>query len=191
MTRKFLGLIVLACAVPALQGCVPLAVTGAGAAAVMANDRRTTGTYIEDEGIEWKVIGKLRDRFPKANVNAVSFNRRALLTGQAPDEEAKKQIEEAVRSIENVKEVVNELQVAGASSLASRGNDALITSNVKARMVNNGKFSVGHVKVVTEASVVYLMGLVSVQEGDAAVEITRTTSGVNRVVKVFEYVGNK
>jgi osmotically-inducible protein OsmY len=191
MTRKFLGLIVLACSVPALQGCFPLAVTGVGAAAVMVSDRRTTGTYIEDEAIEWKVIGKVRDRFRNAHVNAVSFNRRVLLTGEAPDEEAKKQIEEAVRSIDNVKDVVNELQVAGASSLASRGNDALVTSNVKARMVNNGKFSPVHVKVVTEAGAVFLMGLVSVQEGDAAVEIARTTSGVSRVVKVFEYVGNK
>ena len=191
MTRKFLGLIVLACAVPALQGCFPLAVTGVGAAAVMVSDRRTTGTYIEDESIEWKVIGKVRDRFRNAHVNAVSFNRRVLLTGEAPDEEAKKQIEEAVRSIDNVKDVVNELQVAGASSLASRGNDALITSNVKARMVNNGKFSPVHVKVVTEAGAVFLMGLVTVQEGDAAVEIARNASGVSRVVKVFEYVGNK
>jgi osmotically-inducible protein OsmY len=191
MTRKFLGLVVVACAVPALQGCFPLAVTGVGAAAVMASDRRTTGTYIEDEGIEWKAIGKTRDRFRSAHINAVSFNRRVLLTGEAPDEEAKKQIEEAVRSIDNVKDVVNELQVAGASSLASRGNDALVTSNVKARMVNNGKFSPVHVKVVTEAGAVYLMGLVTVQEGDAAVEIARNTSGANRVVKIFEYVGNK
>ena len=191
MTRKILGLIVLAFAVPVLQGCFPLAVTGVGAAAVMASDRRTTGTYIEDEAIEWKVIGKVRERFAAAHVNATSFNRRVLLTGEAPVEEAKQQIGEAVRTIDNVREVTNELQVAGASSLASRGNDALISSNVKARMVNNGKFSPLHVKVVTEAGVVYLMGLVSPQEGDAAVEIARTTSGVSRVVKVFEYVGNK
>ena len=191
MTRKLLGIIVLAGAVPALQGCFPLAVTGVGAAAVMVTDRRTTGTYIEDEGIEWKVIGKVRERFSSAHITATSFNRRVLLTGEAPNEEAKQRIEEAVRTIENVRDVTNELQVAGASSIASRGNDVLISSNVKARMVNNGKFSPLHVKVVTEAGVVYLMGLVSPQEGDTAVEIARTTSGVSRVVKVFEYVGNK
>ncbi|MGZ5660129.1 MAG: BON domain-containing protein [Usitatibacter sp.] len=157
----------------------------------MVGDRHTAGTYIEDEEIEWKVVGRLREGFNGAHVNATSYNRRVLLTGEAPDEDAKKRIEEAVRGIQNVKEVTNELQVAGASSLASRGNDALVTSNVKARMVNNGKFSPQHVKVVTEAGVVYLMGIVSQQEGDAAVEIARTTSGVNRVVKVFEYVGNK
>jgi osmotically-inducible protein OsmY len=191
MTRKLLGLIVLVGAVPALQGCFPLAVTGVGAAAVMVSDRRTTGTYIEDESIEWKVIGRVRERFSSAHVTATSFNRRVLLTGEAPNEEAKQQIAESVRAIENVRDVTNELQVAGASSIASRGNDVLISSNVKARMVNNGKFSPLHVKVVTEAGVVYLMGLVSPEEGDAAVEIARTTSGVSRVVKVFEYVGNK
>ena len=191
MIRKLVGLTLLVAAAPLLQGCFPLAVTGVGAAALMASDRRTPGTYIEDEGIEWKVVGHLREGFKGAYVNATSFNRRVLLTGEAPDEETKKRIEDAVRGIENVKEVTNELQVAGASSLASRGNDTLVTSNVKARMVNNGKFSPQHVKVVTEASVVYLMGLVTEQEGDAAVEIARTTSGVSRVVKVFEYFGNK
>lgn len=189
MTRKLIGFLVVATAMPLLQGCFPLAVTGAAGAVMVAGDRRTAGTYLEDEGIEWKVMGRLREEHKNAHINATSFNRRVLLTGEAPNEEAKKRIEDMVRGIENVKEVTNEMQVAGASSLASRGNDSLITTNVKVRMVNNPKFSPQHVKVVTEAGVVYLMGLVSPQEGDAAVEIARTTSGVNRVVKVFEYVG--
>lgn len=189
MTRKILALTIVAAALPALQGCFPLAVTGVGAAALMASDRRTTGMYIEDEGIEWKIVARLRDAdFRGSYVNGTSFNRRVLLTGEAANEEMKKKIEEAVRAIPNVKEVTNELQVAGASSLASRGSDVLITSNVKARMVNNGKFAPYHVKVVTEASVVYLMGLVTTDEGDAAVEVARTTGGVSRVVKVFEYI---
>ena len=99
-------------------------------------------------------------------------------------------MEDSIRRIENVREVTNELQVAGASSMASRGNDALVTSNVKARMVNNGRFSPNHVKVLTEQGVVYLMGLVTPAEGDAAVEIARNTAGVSRVVKVFEYTGS-
>ncbi len=189
MNRKLLSITTAALAAALLQGCFPLAVTGVGTAALMATDRRTSGTYIEDETIEWKVYGKLRDGFPGAHVNATSYNRRVLLTGEVPSEEAKKKIEEAVRTIENAKDVVNELQLAGASSFASRGNDSLITSNVKARMVNNGKFSPQHVKVLTEAGVVYLMGLVTQQEGDLAVDITRNTSGVGRVVKVFEYTG--
>jgi osmotically-inducible protein OsmY len=189
MKRKMLAFAGAALAAALLQGCFPLAVTGVGTAALVATDRRTAGTYLEDETIEWKVFGKLRERYPGAHVSATSYNRRVLLTGEAPTEEAKKKVEEDVRTIENVKEVTNELQVAGASSLASRGSDSLITSNVKARMVNNGRFSPQHVKVLTEAGVVYLMGLVTQAEGDAAVDIARNTSGVVRVVKVFEYTG--
>lgn len=187
MRRLALAGAVAACAA-LLQGCFPLAVTGMGAAAVMATDRRTTGMYVEDESIEWKALARLREDNRGAHVNATSFNRRVLLTGQAPTEAEKKRIEDVVRAIPNVREVVNELEVAGASSLASRGNDAIVTSNVKARMVNNGRFSPTHVKVVTESGVVYLMGLVHNVEADAAVEIARTTSGVGRVVKVFEYI---
>jgi osmotically-inducible protein OsmY len=189
MTRKLVRLTLLVAAVPLLQACFPLAITGMGTAAMMASDRRTTGIYIEDESIEWKAVAVLRDgRFTGSHVNPTSYNRRVLLTGEVPSEEVKKQVEEAVRALANVKEVTNAAQVAGASSLASRGNDALVTSNVKARMVNNGKFSPNHVKVLTEAGVVYLMGMLTPAEGDAATEIARSTSGVNRVVKVFEYV---
>ena len=187
--NRVLGFAAAALAAALLQGCFPLAVTSVGTAALVATDRRTAGTYLEDETIEWKVFGRLREGFSGAHVNATSYNRRVLLTGEAPNEELKKKIEEAVRTIENVKEVTNELQVAGASSIASRGNDSIVTSNVKARMVNNGRFSPQHVKVLTEAGTVYLMGLVTPQEGDAAVEIARNTSGVVRVVKVFEYTG--
>ena len=187
MNRKLHSIAAAAVAAALLQGCFPLAVTGVGTAALVVTDRRTAGTYLEDETIEWKVFG-LRGGYSGAHINATSFNRRVLLTGEVPDEETKKKVEEEVRRIENVKEVTNELQVAGASSLASRGSDGIITSNVKARMVNNRYFSPVHVKVITEAGVVYLMGLVTQQEGDAAVEVARNTSGVVRVVKVFEYV---
>ena len=173
---------------PLLQGCCPLAVTGIGTAALMASDRRTTGTYIEDEGIELKSLSALRDVNGRGgHVNATCFNRRVLLTGEVPTEELRKQAEDSMRAVANVHEVTNELQIAGASSLASRGSDALVTSNVKARMLNSPVFSPVHIKVVTEAGTTYLMGLVSQAEGDAAVEVARTTSGVNRVVKVFEY----
>jgi osmotically-inducible protein OsmY len=185
--KRLLGFAAAALAAALLQGCFPLAVTGVATGALVATDRRTAGTYLEDETIEWKVFG-LRGNYPGAHINATSFNRRVLLTGEVPSEDAKKKVEEEVRRIENVKEVTNELQVAGASSLASRGSDSLITSNVKARMVNNRYFSPVNVKVLTEAGVVYLMGLVTQQEGDAAVEVARNTSGVVRVVKVFEYI---
>jgi osmotically-inducible protein OsmY len=171
-----------------LQGCGALVVGGAAATAVMVSDRRTTGTYVEDETIEWKVIDRMRNNFAGAHINATSYNRRVLLTGEVPTEEMKKQVEQRVRGIDNVKDVVNELQVGGASSMAARGSDSLTTSNVKARMVNNGVFSPTHVKVLTEGGTVYLLGLVTQAEGEKAVEIARNTSGVVKVVKVFEYV---
>jgi len=188
MNRTVATAVGLALAASVLGGCAAVAVTGMTTAALMATDRRTSGTYIEDETIEWKVGGRMRNDFGSEHVNATSYNRRVLLTGEVHTEDIKKRVEGAVRAVENVKEVTNELQVAGVSSMASRGSDSLVTSNVKARMVNNGKFSTNHVKVLTEAGVVYLMGLVTPAEADAAVEIARTTSGVNRVVKVFEYL---
>jgi len=187
MMKSFTAAVLAAAAVASLQGCAPVVVVGAGAAAVMAADRRTTGIYIEDENIELKIMGRSHD-FGNSHVNGTAFNRRVLLTGEAPDEATRKKIEEIVRGIPSVKDVTNEVQVAGNSSLASRGSDSLITTNVKTRMVNNAKFSVNHIKVVTEAGTVYLMGLVTPAEADGAVEIARTTSGVVRVVKVFEYM---
>ena len=112
MMRKLAGIALLAAAIPLLQACVPLAVTGATAAALMATDRRSPGIYIEDETIEWKAVGQIRDaRFSTAHVNPTSYNRRVLLTGEAPSEEMKKEIERWVRAVPNVKEVVSEIQV--------------------------------------------------------------------------------
>ncbi|HSN21226.1 MAG TPA: BON domain-containing protein [Usitatibacter sp.] len=181
------ALLLGAALVPLVQGCVPLVAAGAGATALMAQDRRTTGVYIEDENIELKALGKLHD-IPGAHVSATSYNERVLLTGEVPDEATRKRIQEAIRTIPSVREVVDETQIAGASSLASRGNDALITSNVKARMLKDPRFSATQVKVVTEGGVVYLLGLVTHAEADAAAEVARTTSGVQRVVKEFEYI---
>jgi osmotically-inducible protein OsmY len=188
MNRTLVAATLLAAALPALQGCVTVAAVGAGTVALMAEDRRTTGVYVEDENIEWKALAKITSDFKAAHVNTTSFNRRALLTGEVPTEEMKKAIGDAVRAIPSVRDVTNELVVGGDSSLTSRGNDSLITTSVKARMVGNKSFSPYHVKVVTEAGTVYLMGLVTEAEGEAAAEVARSTSGVSRVVKVFEYI---
>ncbi len=184
--RSVLLLAALA-AVPFLQGCVPLVAAGAAGTALMATDRRTTGVYIEDENIELKAIGRLHE-IPDAHVNATSFNERVLLTGEVPDEATRKRVQDSIRTIPSVREVIDEMSIAGASSLASRGSDALITSNVKARMLKDTRFNATQVKVTTEAGVVYLMGLVTHAEADAAAEVASTTSGVSRVVREFEYL---
>ena len=188
MMVKRLGTVLAFCTLfPLMQACVPLAVTGAGAAALMATDRRTSGVYIEDQNIELKALGVLHG-FATAHVNATSYNLTVLLTGEVPDDAVKQRIVADVRAIPSVKNVVDQTQIAGVSSLASRGNDGLVTSNVKARMLNNKVFNATQVKVVTEAGVVYLMGLVTKAEADEAIFVTRNTSGVARVVPLFEYI---
>lgn len=172
----------------ALQGCVGVAVVGAGSAALSAADRRTTGVQIEDERIELVSSNRFGEKFgDKAHINVTSYNRNVLLTGEVPDAKDKDEITKIVRGLPNVRDIINELQVGPVTSLSARAGDAGITGKVKARFVDARKFNAVHVKVVTEASVVYLLGIVSEAEAKDATEIARTTGGVRKVVKVFEY----
>lgn len=176
----------------AAQGCIPVIVGGTGMAVAMVSDRRSSGTYVEDEGIEWKANKWISDRLgDKVHLNATSFNRKLLLTGEAFNEASRDEAGRVAASVENVREVVNELRVAPTSTFSARSNDSYISSKVKARFVDQKDFHIQHVKVVTEAGTVYLLGLVSQREGDAATEIARTTSGVQKVVRVFEYVSDE
>jgi osmotically-inducible protein OsmY len=180
----------LAAGATLLNGCIPLAITGVVATAQIATDRRTTGAQLDDEFIEDKAIAQISDRLKSdIHVNVTSYNGIALLTGEAPTEASKNEVAQVVRSMPKVRIVQNELVVSPTTSLSARTNDTFITSKVKSRFVEaTNKFQINHVKVVTERSVVYLMGIVKRDEGDAAAEIARTTSGVERVVKVFEYI---
>jgi osmotically-inducible protein OsmY len=180
---------VLALSTTVLAGCFGAAVVGVGAGALMASDRRITESYLADEGIEIRGGNRISEKFgSNAHVNITSFNRMALLTGEVPSASARAEIEKLVAGVPNVKSTVNELQVAGTSSLAGRSSDTYITSKVKARFVDANKFSANHVKVVTEAGTVYLLGLVTQREADDSVDIARTTSGVLKVVRVFEVI---
>jgi len=186
--KRYLWILLFALSAITLQGCFPLAAIGVGATALVVDDRRSAGIYIEDENIEWKARSVLIDKFKDAHVNVTSYNLSALLTGEVADEKTKADIGESIRRVTSVKGVTNELAVGGKSSLGARSNDALITTNVKARFLGAKGFSSNYVKVVTEANVVYLMGIVTKEEGDAAAEVARTTSGVSRVIKVFEII---
>lgn len=189
MKRKLTALALLAATLPALQGCFPLVAGGVGATALMASDRRTSGAYVEDEGLEWKVENRIESRFgDRAHVNAVSFNRVVLLAGEVPDEAARTEVERIAGGVSNVRSVVNETVIGANSSLSSRSNDALLTSKVKARFVDAATFGATHVKVYTEAGTVFLMGIVTRREADAATDLARTTGGVRKVVRVFEYI---
>jgi len=171
-----------------LQGCIEMAAVGVGAGIVSAIDRRTTGAQIDDEGIELRAVNRIRDRFgDRAHINVTSYNRIVMLTGETPDAGAKEELEKIVSGLQGVRGVTNEIQVAGISAYSARASDSTITGKVKARFLDANKFNPIHVKVVTEAGVVYLMGIVTEKEGADATEVARTTGGVRKVVKVFEY----
>jgi osmotically-inducible protein OsmY len=189
MTKPVLLSISLALLTPALHGCFPAIVAGGGAAVLMAEDRRSSGTYIDDQNIELKVSRRISEKYDdKVHVDVTSFNRFVLLVGEAADQASKDDIGVLALGVETVRNVQNEIVIGSNTSASTRANDAYITSKVKAQFVSQNKFQANHVKVVTENGVVYLMGLVKHKEGDDAAETTSGTSGVQRVVKVFEYI---
>jgi osmotically-inducible protein OsmY len=183
------AILLLIAGLPLVQGCAPLVFGGAAATGVIvADDRRTVATITEDQGIELRTSSRIGEGLKgNIHVNVTSYNRVVLLTGEVPDTRAKSEAERIARGVDNVRNVYNELVVMPVTPLTSRTNDTIITSKVKARFVDGRKFSPVHVKVVTENGVVYLLGLVSKQEATDATDITRTTSGVLKVVRLFEY----
>ena len=190
---RFTNAAVLAAMVAApaalLQGCFPVVAAGVGTAAVVASDRRQPDVMLGDERIELAASGRLNDRFKdQIHVNVTSMAYTVLLTGEVATAQMKADAEKAVAEIPQVKSVVNELQVAGVSSFGSRSNDTYLTGRVKASFVGANKFDINAVKVVTEAGVVYLLGLVTKQEGEDATEIARAIGGVKKVVRIFETI---
>lgn len=186
--RSLIPLLGLLAALP-LAGCVPVVATGVGVGAMMADDRRSTGVYIEDEEIEFRAGSRLREaKLDGVRANFTSYNRRLLITGEAPTEALKARVSEIGRGVPGVKEVYNEMAIAGPIGFAARSNDGYLTTKVKARLFDDSRINANHVKVVTSNGVVYLMGLLKRSEADIAAEIAARTSGVQRVVKVFEYL---
>ena len=192
LVRNLLGLTLAASAtfsLLSLSGCVPIVAGGVGAGYLMAEDRRTTGTYLIDEEIELKAGSKVRENVGKnTHVNVTSYNRRILLTGEAPNAEVRAKVEEIARAAPNVRDVQNEMTIGEVSSFTSRTSDTYITTKVKTRFLDDKRFNFNHVKVVTEAGTVFLMGIVKREEGNAAGEIAARTGGVEKVVKVFDYM---
>ena len=191
-SRLTLAAAALVATLPFLQGCVPAVIVGGAAAGVMtAHDRRSTGTQTDDETAEWKAMQSIPAQYKElTHANFTAYNRRLLITGEAPSEEAKSGIEAKVRMIDGLREVYNELGIGPASSLGSRSTDSFITSKVKARLVDTNQVSANHIKVVTERGIVYLMGIVSEREAKVAVAVARTTDGVRKVVNVTEVISD-
>ena len=188
--NKLIQIALVGVALSQLHGCAAVAVGGAAVGTSVALDRRTAGVYVGDQEIELRAMTRLREAFPQKtdNISATSYNRQVLLTGQVPDETTRARATEVVKAIPDVRTVFNELSLAGATSLTSDANDAATTGQVKTRLLRDERVPGTKIKVVTESSMVYLMGLVTQAEANVATEIARTTAGVTKVVTLFEYI---
>jgi osmotically-inducible protein OsmY len=175
----------------ALSACVPLVVGGGMVAGTLvAVDRRTAGTQVEDESIEVKAASRIRETLgEKARVNVTSYNRQVLLTGEVGNETDKQGLARLVESVDNVRAVVNEVVVAPfTATLSQRSADTFITGKVRASLMDAKDIQASAIKVTTENKVVYLMGIVTPREAKRAAEIARGVNDVTKVVRVFEVV---
>lgn len=193
MIRSSLWLLVGLIVAASISGCAGAVVAGGAAGASAVHDRRTVGKVVADQEIEIKAIAARKQDpiFNGSHINIISFNGIVLLTGETPTPEARQRMEDKVRAIEGVRRVQNEISIAAPSAFASHASDAWITTKAKASLVKVklDNFDPTRVKVHTENGTVYLMGLVTRAEAAAVVDEVRQVRGVQRVVKVFEYVG--
>lgn len=188
--RARLIILFLAGFVICLQGCTGLVVAGGATAGAMANDPRSSGKFIDDEIIEWKIIdvlGKDDQIYEQTHLNATSYNGVVLLTGEIPNDEMRLRVEEKIKAIDGVRQLHDETTIAAPSSMMSRSGDTWITSKVKTALLTDDTEMGSRTKVVTDKGVVYLMGIVSPQQADKLTDIARRVGGVQKVVKVFEY----
>lgn len=174
----------------ALTACVPLVIGGAMVGGTMlAIDRRTSGAQLEDEGIELRAASRIRTNIgDRVHVNVTSYNRQVLVTGEVPNEQDKQAVGQIVTKVENVGSVVNELAILGNSTLSQRSSDVLVTGRIKAALLDSKDLVSNAFKVVTERGTVYLMGRVTPREADRATAIVRGTTGVQKVIRVFENI---
>ena len=174
-----------------LQGCAAAVVAGTASAVTAANDRRTIGSQIDDNNIEIKAsiaISEVERLEKSARVNAISVNGIVLLVGQVANQEMKNEAQITVEAIAGIRKIHNQLRIGSNIGITTQTHDSWLTSKVKAQLLATKDISSNNIKVVTENAEVYLMGLVSQDEANRAVDIARNVSGVERVVKVFEYI---
>ncbi len=191
--QSILGVLAAASLCSSLTACAPLLMGGAMVGGtMMAIDRRTSGAQVEDEGIELRGTIRLREALAeRGHVNLTSYNRQVLLTGEVPTDNDRQLAEQVIGKVENVRGIVNELAVSGNSSLTQRSSDAIITGRVKAAFIDAKDLSANNFQVVTERGTLFLMGRVTQAEATRATEIARSTSGVQKVVRIFEYLSDE
>ena len=191
LQQRWLVLPLLVAAAATLQACAPLLLGGVMlGGGLVATDRRTTGIQLEDEGIELRAAARVRELATLGQVAITSYNRIVLLTGEVPATREKQAVEEAVMKVENVRSVVNDLTIANNSGIGARSGDALLSTKVKASLIDDKDLQANAYKVVVERGVVYLMGRVTSREAERGAEVARAVSGVEKVVKVFEILSD-
>ena len=172
-----------------LNGCAVLVGGAMVGGALSYNDRRTSGTQLEDEAIELKAVSRVNAALgERGHVNITSYNRSVLITGEVPADTDRLLVEQTITRIDNVRATTNELMVGFSSSIGNRSNDTILTSKVKAAFIDTKDLQSNAIKVVTERSVVYLMGQVTEREASRAAEVARSLGGVSKVVRVFEVI---
>ena len=187
---SFKLLLATAC-VASLSACFPVILGGALMGGLVAVDRRTAGTQLEDEGIELRASSRVRDNLgDRGHINITSYNRQVLLTGEVPSAQDKQLVEQVVSQVANVRVIVNDLAVMGNTTLTQRTSDTLTTGRVKAGLVDEKELYASAFKVVTERGTTYLMGRVTQRESELATEVVRGTSGVQKVVRLLEIISD-
>ena len=182
-------LVLVTCLTAALSACAPMVVGGALMGSLVATDRRTPGAQLEDEGIELRAASRIRDNLvDRVHISVTSYNRQVLLTGEVPSAQDRVLAEQIVAKVENVRSIVNELAVLGNTGLTQRGSDVLVTTRVRASLVDARDLFANSFKVVTERGTTYLMGRVTQREANRATDIVRTTQGVQKVVRLLEII---
>ena len=182
-------LVLVTCLTAALSACAPMVVGGALMGSLVATDRRTSGAQLEDEGIELRAASRIRENLgDRVHISVTSYNRQVLLTGEVPSAQDRALAEQIVAKVENVRSTVNELAVLGNTTLTQRSSDVLVTTRVRAGLVDARDLFANAFKVVTERGTTYLMGRVTQREADRATEVVRTTQGVQKVVRLLEII---
>ncbi|MBV1909230.1 MAG: BON domain-containing protein [Kangiellaceae bacterium] len=188
---KLIALALLTSCCFLLSGCAGLFVAGAATGAVASQDRRTVPAQLEDENIEIKSSSSLFEDdeiWKDANIDVISYNGVVLLVGQAPTASLKLRAKKEVEKTARIRKIYNQIRIAAPIAFFAKRQDEFLTSKVKSAMLFAEEFPSSRIKVVTENTEVFLLGLVTVSEADKAVEIARNIDGVSRVVKVFETI---
>ncbi len=192
LKRLSLALVLAGGTLGGLTACFPLMVGSAVMGTLVATDRRTSGTVVEDEGIEVKAANRVRENLgERVNVSVTSYNRQVLITGEVPSAQDKALVEKVVSGVENVRNVVNELAVMGNSTLTQRSSDSLVTGRVKAGLVDAKDLFANSFKIRTEHGVTYVMGRVTQREANRATEVITATPGVQRLVRILEIISEE